>query len=185
MPRTARPTERATLRRLVSSGRAAIAQLRTPLAALCIAAAALSSVPACTTKYIPNTDVPDTEENRELIAFCEEYRRAVERKNVGALLRLASTRYYEDGGNVDASDDIDYAGLEEYLSTRFQDATAIRYEIRYRSVSRENDRIFVDYTYSASFRIPGVSDEEWNRRFKDNRLELIEEEGKFRIIGGM
>jgi hypothetical protein len=161
----------------------ALERARASVAGLAMVAALASS--ACSTKYIPNTDVPDTEENRELISFCEEYRRAVERKNIGALLKLASPRYYEDGGNVDASDDIDFAGLEEYLSTRFQEATAIRYEIRYRQVTRESERVFVDYTYSASFRIPGVSGEEWKRRVEDNRLELVEEDGKFRIIAGM
>jgi hypothetical protein len=180
MPRPADPNDRArhTTRRL-----AALARVRVSVFGLALAAS--SALFACTTKYIPNTDVPDTEENRELIAFCEEYRRAVERKNIGALLKLASERYYEDGGNVDASDDIDLAGLEEYLSDRFQDASAIRYEIRYREISREEGRIYVDYTYSASFRIPGVSSEEWKRRVEDNRLEIVEEDGKLRIIAGM
>lgn len=180
MPRPADPTDcaRASTRRSATLGRARVCVFGLVLAAS-------SALFACTTKYIPNTDVADTEENRELIAFCEEYRRAVERKNIGALLKLASERYYEDGGNVDASDDIDLAGLEEYLSDRFQDASAIRYEIRYRDVSREDDRIFVDYTYSASFRIPGVNGEEWKRRVEDNRLELVEEDGKLRIIAGM
>ena len=31
----------------------------------------------CASSRIPNTDVPDTSENRDIIAFCERYRRAV------------------------------------------------------------------------------------------------------------
>src|SRR5690348_10067368 len=76
----------------------------------------------CTSHYIPNTDVEDTEENRKLITFCEKYRKAVEYKDVGLLLKLASPKYYEDGGNVDAADDIDYAGLKDYLTSKYQDA---------------------------------------------------------------
>lgn len=139
----------------------------------------------CTTNYIPNTDVEDTEENRKLIAFCEKYRHAVELKNISQLLKLASPKYYEDGGNVDASDDLDYAGLREYLTNRFQDARSIRYEIRYRRVVKDDDRIFIDYTYSASYRIPGSEGEEWRRRVDDNRLELVPTQEDFLILAGM
>jgi hypothetical protein len=150
---------------------------------------ALVALPAplvgCVTHYIPNTDVEDNEENRKLVQFCERYRHAVERKDVAGLIKLAAPSYYEDGGNVDAADDLDYAGLKQYLSTKYQDATAIRYEIRYRRIVKENDVIYVDYTYSASYRIPGMKGEEWRRRVEDNRLELVPFQDDFRIVAGM
>ena len=149
---------------------------------------------ACSEHYIPNTDVEDTEENRKLITFCEQYRKAVERRDVGLLLKLVSTEYYEDGGNADASDDMDYAQFKDYLTgavadetgTAFLDALAIRHEIRYRRVVKENDRIFIDYTYSASYKIPTTAGEAWKRKVDDNRLELIETgEGEYKIVAGM
>src|ERR1044071_3894793 len=73
------------------------------------------AVAGCATHYIPNTDVEDNDDNRKVIAFCEKYRHAVEERNVPLLLDMASPSYYEDGGNVDATDDMDYAGLREYL----------------------------------------------------------------------
>ncbi|XXT16309.1 hypothetical protein WME94_39365 [Sorangium sp. So ce429] len=139
----------------------------------------------CATHYIPNTDVEDNEDNRKIISFCEKYRNAVESKNVGALLQLASPKYYEDGGNIDAADDLDYAGLRQYLTGKFQDARAIRYEIRYRRVLTDDDVIYVDYTYSASYRIPGRKGEEWRRKVEDNRLELVEHQDEYRIVAGM
>ncbi len=57
----------------------------------------------CTTHYIPNTDVEDTEDNRRIIDFCEQYRHAVENRNIAKLLQFADPRYYEDGGNADRS----------------------------------------------------------------------------------
>ncbi|HSN97254.1 MAG TPA: hypothetical protein VLS89_03115, partial [Candidatus Nanopelagicales bacterium] len=147
-----------------------------------LASAALSG---CGGRYIPNTDVEDSEENRKIISFCEKYRRAVEIKDVGALLQLASPKYYEDGGNVDATDDLDYAGLREYLSGKFQDARAIRSEIRYRRVVKEENIVYVDYTFSASYRIPGQKGEEWRNKVDDNRLELIPHQDEFRIVAGM
>lgn len=143
-------------------------------------------VAACARQTIPNTDVEDTDLNRDVISFCEEYRRAVEQRNVGLLLKLAAKDYYEDGGNIDATDDLDYAGLEEYLKGRFKDTKAIRYEIRYRRVGKgRNDTITVDYTYSASYKLATEEGEVWRRSVADNRLELRSEGDSYRIVAGM
>src|SRR5215471_17959727 len=108
----------------------------------------------CSKSYIPNTDVEDNSDNRKVIAFCEEYRHAVEDKDVGKLLKLASPRYYEDGGNVNPEDDIDFDGLKDYLTATFVKTQTIRYEIRYRKVSfEENKKVFVEFSYSASYRM--------------------------------
>jgi hypothetical protein len=140
----------------------------------------------CASRYIPNTDVEDTDENREVIKFCEQYRRALEAKNVPLLLSMASPRYYEDGGNVDPSDDLDYEGLREWLLGRFQDTRAIRYEIRYRRVNKgDRNRILIIYTYSASYKIPGVKQEEWRHTVAENRLEIEPEGRSYKILAGM
>jgi len=145
----------------------------------------LAALPACGSTYIPNTDVDDNDENRRIIEFCEAYRKAIERKDIPTLLEMASERYYEDGGNADASDDIDYAGLRDYLSSKFDEATAIRYEIRYRRVSTEDEFIYVDYTYSGSFRLPSKDGEKWKSTVEENRLELIPSGETFKIVAGM
>ena len=155
------------------------------LRSLRIALVASMALAGCATHYIPNTDVEDTSENRKVIGFCEKYRHAVELKDVPTLLKLAAPNYYEDGGNVDPTDDIDYAGLQDYLTHRFQDTNAIRYEIRYRKVTKSRDGYWIDYTYSASYRIPGQKGEEWRRKVEDNRLEIVPYQDEFRIVAGM
>jgi hypothetical protein len=147
---------------------------------------AVSTIAGCATHYIPNTDVEDNDENRQVITFCEKYRHAVEERNVPLLLDMASPRYFEDGGNVDAADDMDYAGLREYLEGRFKDTRAIRYEIRYRKVRRgAESKILVEYTYTASYRIPGLKGEEWRHTVADNRLELVADQATYKILAGM
>lgn len=149
--------------------------------------AALSLL-GCAKQYIPNTQVEDTPFNRKVVEFCEEYRKAVERRNTALLIDLAHPTYYEDGGNVDAQDDLDYAGLREYLETKFAETKAIRYEIRYRRVTHgRGDEVFVDYTYSASYKIPTDKGDVWRRTVADNRLELVPDDSgeTFRIIAGM
>ncbi len=157
-----------------------------PRALLLAAFVALTTVAGCKHEYIPNTDVDDTDDNRKIVAFCEKYRHAMERKDIAQLLMLAHAEYYEDGGNIDASDDIDFAGLKSYLTSKFNDAEGIRYEIRYRRVTIKDERVFVDYTFSASFRIPSDGgDDVWQRKVSDNRLELIPGGEDFKIVAGM
>jgi hypothetical protein len=157
-----------------------------PLAVLVLLAAGLSS---CTKTYIPNTDVEDNTVNRKIIQFCEQYRHAVEEKNIGQLLKLASPAYHKRGFSDD--DDVDFEALKDFLTTTFQATGGIRYEIRYRKITfTESSHIWVDYTYAASYKIPGVKKEEWRHAVADNRLDLvIDGEGtpheSYKIIAGM
>ncbi|MDX2051603.1 MAG: hypothetical protein SFV15_04370 [Polyangiaceae bacterium] len=152
--------------------------------ALCLPGLALLG--GCATRNIPDTDVADSEFNRRVLDFCETYRKAVERRSIGQLASLAAPTYYEDGGNADSSDDM---GLEEFkasLKDVFAKARAIRYEIRYRRIGRgEKNEVYVDYTYSASYKVPTENGDVWRRRVAENRLELIENGETFRIVAGM
>ncbi|MDO9022153.1 MAG: hypothetical protein Q8S73_34405 [Deltaproteobacteria bacterium] len=108
----------------------------------------------CASSRIPNTDVPDTSENRDVIAFCERYRRAVESRDARALLAMASPRYFEDGGTPDGSDDYGLDGLQRLLTAWADEVNEVRYEIRYRRVSVSDTdarRMQVDFTYTGSY----------------------------------
>ena len=159
------------------------------MAAFVVGAALAVGLSACSKVYIPNTDVEDTTVNRGIIKFCEQYRHAVEEKNIGQLLKLASPAYHKRGFADD--DDVDYAALKEFLTTTFQSTDGIRYEIRYRKITfTESSHIYVDYTYAASYKIPGVKKEEWRHSVADNRLDLVTEGAgtgheSFKIIAGM
>lgn len=141
---------------------------------------------ACSSHLIPNTDVEDTSQNRSLVAFCETYRHAVERQDIKALLSMAHPDYYEDGGNVDATDDLDYAGLKTYLEDEFKDAKAIRYEMHYRRVARDEDsRWNIAYTYTASYKLPDGKGDLWHREVSENQLTVVPSEETFLILSGM
>ena len=156
------------------------------LVAVAVLSIAALSLGGCSKSYIPNTDVEDSSENKKVITFCEQYRHAVEDKDVGTLLKLASPRYYEDGGNTNPEDDIDADGLKDYLTSTFVKTQTIRYEIRYRRVTfAENKKIYIEYTYSASYRIPGLKGEEWKHTVADNRLEIVADGESFKILAGM
>ncbi len=150
-------------------------------ATICVVAFA-----ACSKAYIPNTDVEDTGENRKVIEFCEVYRHSLEDKNVGQLVKMMSPGYFEDGGNTKNEDDADFDAIREFLTGDFLKTTGIRYEIRYRRITfTPRNHIFIDYTYAAAWRIPGVKADEWHHAVADNRLDLVRDGDSFKIVAGM
>ncbi len=140
----------------------------------------------CARDVIPNTDVEDSAENREVVQFVERYRHALEERDVSALLALVSARYYDDNGTPIGTDDIDVDGLRARLAAFHSRVVAVRYEIRYRRVTfTTNDRVLVDYTYTGSFRVTTSEGERWSRRLADNRIVLGREGGELRILSGL
>ena len=141
---------------------------------------------ACNKTRIPNTDVDDTSANREVIFFCERYRKGIEERNVGELVNMMSPAYFETGGNTKSGDDADFDRIREFLTGDFLKTNGIRYEIRYRRVTfTEQNHIFVDYTYAAAWKIPGAKVDEWHHRVADNRLDLVRDGDSFKILRGM
>ena len=139
-------------------------------------------------KNIPNTTVKDTPENRAVITFMENYRNAVEARDVGALLAMAHPQYLDDNGTPSGDDDLDYRSLQKKLSLWRERVTDVRYEIKYRTITREMDRVLVAYRYSASFRIAyDEEDQRWSRRIGENRLVLLYDdiEGRYYVLSGM
>lgn len=142
-------------------------------------------VGGCNTQMIPNTTIEDSPYNREVITFCEHYRNALEQRDIGALLALASPRYYENSGTPEGDDDYDITGLRDVLRRTLPRVQTVRYEFRYRRVSVERERVLVDYTYSGSFRVETEDGHRWFRRVADNQLELERVGDEYRIVAGM
>ena len=139
-------------------------------------------------KNIPNTTVADTPANRAVITFMENYRNAVESRDVGALLAMAHPQYLDDNGTPSGDDDIDYRKLQKKLSRWRERVTDVRYEIKYRTITREMDRVLIAYRYSASFRIAyDEEDQRWSRRIGENRLVLLYDDiqSRYYVLSGM
>lgn len=139
----------------------------------------------CAKTLIVNTDVEDTHENREVVQFCERYRHAVEERDVTAVLSLASPTYFDDNGTPTGEDDVDLDGLREKLTHWAEGVLAVRYEMRYHRVLFRDDKVYVDYTYTGSFRVRTGTGDRWSRRLADNRIVLRRENDEYRVLSGM
>jgi hypothetical protein len=138
---------------------------------------------------IANTDVKDTAVNRQVLDFMERYRVAVNDRDVGKILAMTSPTYLDDMGTPDGSDDLDFDRLREHLAEWSERVEDIRYDIRYRRVTYELGRIYVEFTYRASFEVavPGEERGKWSRRIGDHRAVLIrnETDDDFAFVSGL
>lgn len=141
---------------------------------------------ACEPTLIPNTRVEDTGENREVVDFIERYRQAVEARNVGALLSMASLNYFDDMGTPAGDDDIDYDGLQVGLTRMREEVIGARYQISYRNITYVPDeRVLVDMLYTGWFRVNTADGPQWKRRLEPHRIVLAHEDHGYKIMSGM
>lgn len=117
----------------------AVLQRSWSLGSLRLALLGLVVVAACggRQRTIRGTSIADTASNRQLLEQVDEYRRAVERGDIEALMLMAAPEYEEDSGTSTTSDDYGYDGLREVLASRFRVAKDIRYAIRTLSVRQQ------------------------------------------------
>lgn len=140
------------------------------------------------TKQIPNTMVEDTQANRSVVTFMESYRHALEDRDAAAILGMTSERYLDNNGTPKGDDDVDFETLKSRLATfsRIKDA---RVEMRYRRVSFDGPRVFVEMRYRAMFLVEdGEAEEHWTRaKPTDHRvvLERDKDSDSFKFLSGI
>jgi len=155
----------------------------------------LLAITACAAqvKYVPGTRVPYSEANDSVLKACEDYRLAVERADVDALMLMAHKQYWEDSGTPSGSDDYGYDGLRNVLLTRLPKASDIRYSMRYVNVRQSCSgelhpgcRAAVDVLIDASFTITDALGKPKRPDKRDQNELVLEWDGhRWLFISGM
>lgn len=155
--------------------------------AACLTLGLTLTVGACSKqKLIPNTKVPDTKLNRDVLGVVEKYRKAMEKLDAAAVLTLVHPSYQDHAGTPDASDDIDYNGLKVLLGSRFKHTTKVRYRIEYQGVQVDGARASVDTYVDATFAYKDPkANPRWRRLTDYNRFLLLKDGDAWRLVGGL
>lgn len=142
---------------------------------------------ACHNGVIANTDIPDTQDNREVYTVVMAYKRALESRDVDALLPLISRKYLENNGTTNVStDDYGYPRLREsVLPALNENVKAIQYQIIMNKIQVDGDSAWASYEYFYHFKFVEGGKEGWETKNDFNRLELAKEQGAWRIVSGL
>lgn len=142
---------------------------------------------------IPGTEIPDTRDNRQIIATLERYRTSFISRDAAAVLSTAHPTYYDTAGTDDPSDDVTYAELGPQLRRRLSQLDSIRFTIDYLEILGEGDRAVVRVWLDSSFRFKPLLDSygeprvapPFSRVMDHSEFELVREGENWLIVKGM
>lgn len=140
---------------------------------------------ACAHGNIPGTEIEDNDANRGILKLVEEYKQAVERMDVAAVMALVSPRFYEDNGNVDTSDDYDYKGLETNLRANFEHTKAIQLMLRVDDVKVDTDEAYAELYYQIRAHADYPSGPKWETGSDRTRLRFEKVDDRWLIVAGL
>jgi len=122
-------------------------------------------------------------DERQALAACEAYRKAMESHDQATLLSLISERYHEDGGNDDPSDDADFDDMKTTIESLGTSVRVQQYALEVRAIRHQDDgSIAVDVHYRAVFEQDGIGQ---FAREADTTLVLVREGDTLRFSSGM
>jgi hypothetical protein len=165
--------------------------------AIALAAAALAAGCSAKASTIPNTRVPDTQANRDIIELIEGYRLALEDQKIDQIAKMTSSRYWEDDATAAGSDDWGHSKLDSDVRARFLKSRDIRYSLRYMNIERrcpqqrrgnEGCVVLVDVLLDASFTVTNAHGIEERRDMRDQNqivLEWDKRDNAWKFVAGL
>lgn len=133
---------------------------------------------ACGTKMIPNTQIKDTADHREILSVVAQYRDAYQARDAHAISELASDSYLDKRAGISKS------VLEDSLQEDFDRVRELQLEINVHRISVAGDRAQLDYFYSTSYLLK-APDATWETKTDDKRMELVLEPDGWKILSGL
>lgn len=155
-------------------------------AALALCLVALMAGGCAKPSLIPNTKVPDSPLNREILKVVEQYRRAMEKLDGATVLSLTHPNYLDRAGTPEGNDDADYGELKKFLANQFKRTKKVRYTIEYQRLIITGKEAKVDtYIDATFFYEPRKANPRWRRFTDHNRFTLLKDDGRWQFISGL
>ncbi len=142
---------------------------------------------ACSPTYIANSPVEATDENLEVWTQVEEYRVAMEERDVDRLMNLVSREYFDNFATTDRNDDdYGYEMLRSQIAPVLRNnAKKVRVKIRLTALVIDGDRAEVEFEYKGRFLVSEGGSDTWETRNDFNRIVFTKEGGGWKIIEGL
>lgn len=149
--------------------------------ALLAAAAAV----ACSPQKIPGTEIDSTNDTRAVYAVVQQYREALERRDVPAVLALVAPGYYDQVGTPDPADDLDRAGLEAALNADLPKAESLKVDFTMRRIDVSGDEAQAEIFFDSFYRVKTNTVSVPRRDSDVHRLRLKRLDGQWRFVAGL
>lgn len=139
--------------------------------------------PGCSKEpMIPGTNIPDNEQNWEVLKVIERYRKAFVKLDATAVLATAHPTYYDISGTDDPADDVVYEDLGPMLRSRMAQLDSVRFTIDYLDLHIDKHRATVHVWIDASFRLKPPVDPATGEPRQDPRYARKQDYAMFELI---
>lgn len=141
----------------------------------------------CGPSMIDGTEIEDNEANRAIYELLEDYRAALENRDVDSIAALLSTDYFENASTTATSED-DYgieALREKVLPLLDDHVKSVQFRIRVTRIEVSGTRAHADYEYWLKFLYTEGGREGWHVKNDFNRLEFVREGEAWKIAAGL
>jgi hypothetical protein len=119
-------------------------------------------VSGCQPKKIPSTNVSPTRENKKIVKFLEQYKAALEKRNVEAIMEMVAKDYNDNMGSEDPGLHVDYLDLKEKLEKTMPRLQDLRLGIFVQHIARlEKDKYEIVFYFNRHALIDVPSGEKW------------------------
>ena len=127
---------------------------------------------ACKPRLIPDSSVPDTRQNRAVMAFLDDYRKAMESKSVEAVMSLVAEDFYDRAAITAPPFAIDRTQLESKLQQTFDKVEnfAVRFYVQH--IEKRGNQLDVVYYFVQRALVKYPTNSDWITGNDVNRLVL-------------
>jgi len=140
----------------------------------------------CAHSNIQGTEIPDTDDNRQIMGILHTMQEAFHRRDGKALLSLVSTTYFEDMGTADQADDYGYEYLKDsVIPNSLNIAKEIYLSFTVHEIIIEGEMAHADIRYKSRAKLELASGAMWDSHKEFNRIEFTLEEGRWLIKAGL
>ena len=145
----------------------------------------------CKPRLLPSTNINATRENKQIVAFLERYKAAVEKRSVDSVMELVAKDFSDNMGTDDPALHLDYLGLKEKLEKYFPRILDIRLGLFVQHVAKlRKDEYEVVFYFNKNILTEVPSGEKWIAIKEVSRMVIRRTHGKqaqaaFEIVQGI
>jgi hypothetical protein len=145
----------------------------------------------CKGRVLPSTNVPPTADNKAVVKFLEQYKAAVEKRSVEAILEMVAKDYSDNMGSEDPSLQVDYLSLKERLEKTLPRIEDLRLGMFVQHIAKiEKDVFEVVFYFNQHILMDVPSGDKWTSIKEVSRMVLRRKHDKnspyqFEILQGI
>ena len=145
----------------------------------------LALLAACAPSRIPNTEVPDTKENRAVYEVIRQYSEALRKKDAAAILLLVAPDYYDGSGTPDPGDDVNRETLEKFLASDLSKVEAVMLDMGVKRIEVNGEEARAEVFYDAAYRVVTPAGPVAKRPSDINQMKFKKLSGAWKITAGL